>query len=400
MKFSVLLLVFVVAFCDAGQVVKLGKMRRLSDKLREEGFVYTGSLNNKYTIGGTKDTATLPMTNYLNAQYFGRIDIGNPPQSFDVIFDTGSSNLWIPSFPCGSNIPCYIHGGYDSDVSSTYEEDGDHFEIRYGTGSMEGFESRDDVAIAGLVAKNQTFAEATVEPGITFVAAQFAGILGLGYPTISVNGIKPVFNTMIDDGVVDKPQFSFYLNRNPNDVLGGELYLGGVDESRYTGDFIWHDVTRQAYWELHMDSMTVHTGHDCALGCELERPTACVGGCRAIVDSGTSLIAGPAAEIRAINEAIGAIRFVLGEWLVICSRIPDMPDVDIVLSGITYTLTPEDYVLQITQDGQTSCISSFYEFDIPPPAGPLWILGDSFMGKYYTTFDFATNRIGIATLVK
>ncbi|XP_078495231.1 cathepsin D-like [Ciona intestinalis] len=389
MKIAVVFLSLVIA-CQAGHVIQLKKMKTVRQDMREKNTDLSLLMPPKYLKFMAANAAPEPLTNYLDAQYYGEIHIGTPPQPFTVVFDTGSSNLWVPSVQCGiTDIACLIHNKYKSGQSSTYQKNGTSFAIQYGSGSLSGFVSSDTVTIAGVKSKNQLFAEATKEPGLTFVAAKFDGILGMGYPEISVNGITPVFNQMYKQKALALNQFSFYLNRDANASSGGELYLGGVDAKKFTGNFSYHPVTVKGYWQISMDSVSVGTS-----------TSACVAGCKAIVDSGTSLLAGPTDEIEKINKLIGATKFLNGEYLVQCNKMPTMPDITFSLSGVKYTLKPSDYVMKESAAGESLCISGFMGLDVPPPRGPLWILGDIFMGKFYTTFDFANNRVGFAQLAK
>lgn len=161
--------------------------------------------------------------------------------------------------------------------------------------------------------------------------------------------------------------------------------LGGIDSKFYKGEMNYLNVTRKAYWQVHMEQLEVGSGL-----------TLCKGGCEAIVDTGTSLMVGPVDEVKELQKAIGAVALIQGEYMVPCEKVPSLPIVYLTLGGKKYELTPEKYVLKVTQGEKTMCLSGFMGMDIPPPAGPLWILGDVFIGSYYTVFDRENNRVGFA----
>lgn len=435
------------------------------------------------------DIDIVSLKNYMDAQYFGEIGIGSPPQNFSVIFDTGSSNLWVPSSKCFFSVPCYFHHKYKSGSSSTYRKNGKSCKITYGSGTISGFFSQDTVQVGDLVVKDQIFIEATKESSLSFLLAKFDGILGLGFQEISVGNYPPIWYNMAKQGLIENKVFSFWLNRDTDDMNGGEIVFGGVDSKHYKGDHTYVSVSHKGYWQFEMGDFLI----------DGQSTGFCSGGCSAIVDSGTSLLTGPTTIIAQVNHAIGAEGIVsmeckeivneygemilelliaqtrpakvcrkiglcefdgaqyvstdiqsvlekqkdktsvnqdvlctfcemaviwienqlrqnqtkehilayaneicerlpspMGESAVDCNQIASMPNVAFTIGKRTFSLTPKEYVLKVEQGGTAVCLSGFTAIDIPPPQGPLWILGDVFMGAYHTVFDFGNNSIGFA----
>jgi saccharopepsin len=321
----------------------------------------------------------VPLTNFVNAQYFTEITLGSPAQTFKVILDTGSSNLWVPSVSCGS-IACYLHTKYDSSASSTYKKNGTAFEIQYGSGSMSGFVSNDVLTIGDLTIENQDFAEATQEPGLAFAFGRFDGILGLGYDTISVDKMVPPVYNAISQGLLDAPVFSFYLGDTAVNEDGGIATFGGIEESYFTGELIKLPVRRKAYWEVELKS--IKFGDEVA---DLENTGA-------IVDTGTSLIALPTGLAEILNMEIGAKKNWQGQYTVECDVRKDLPDITFNLGGYDFSISASDYIMEVSG----SCISAFMGMDFPEPVGPLVILGDAFLRRWYSVYDIGENTVGLA----
>lgn len=316
---------------------------------------------------------------FMNAQYYGEVSIGTPKQKFNVIFDTGSSNLWIPGKRCGSK--CIPHPLFDSAKSSTFKPNGTEFELKYGSGPVKGIMSYDTCYLGDLPIQNQMFGE-VYDPtglGMAYLVGKFDGILGLGFKRISLFGVPP-FISLVEQGKLDEPVFAFSLGKS--DGEDGSLIIGGYDRAKIKGQLHYVPVTREAYWETRLMKMTY--GKESITTVE-----------KVVIDSGTSLNAGPKEDIRKFAEKVGAVKVPLPTkqemYMLECSRLSQMEDLTIRMGDKDFVLKPQEYVMEMM--GQ--CVFGFIGLDIPEPAGPLYILGDIFMRKYYVVFDYGQKRMGI-----
>merc|ERR1711964_590339 len=213
------------------------------------------------------------------------------------------------------------------------------------------------------------------------MGGRFDGILGLGFDTISVNKIPPPFYNMIDQKLLDEPVFAFYLgDTNNGEGDESEATFGGIDKSHYTGKITEIPLRRKAYWEVDLDAITFGDA------------TAELDNTGVILDTGTSLIALPSTLAELLNKELGAKKGFNGQYTVECDKRDSLPDISFTLSGYNFSITAYDYILEV----QGSCISSFMGMDFPAPTGPLAILGDSFLRKWYSVYDLGNDAVALA----
>ncbi|CAL8307395.1 unnamed protein product [Boreogadus saida] len=369
--------VAMLALAECFLQVPLVKVKTARDTLEEQGLWEQVRQMYPYNPTAKFDPSLMvtgeQMTNDADLAYFGVISIGTPPQSFKVIFDSGSSNLWVPSVYCNS-AACNNHDKFSPRASSTYRYDGKTLDIHYGTGSMTGLLAYDTVTVAGAAIRNQIFGMSQTEaPFLQHMKAD--GILGLAYPRLSASGATPVFDNMMKQGLVTYDMFSVYLSRNS--AQGSVVTFGGVDPNHYSGSITWIPLSSELYWQITVHSVTVNG-----------RAVACVGGCQAIVDTGTSLIVGPQSDITSINSAVGATSRG-NDFVVNCNGIQQMPAVVFNINGHQFSLPASAYVRQSKYNGCRSGMAA--------GGSNLWILGDVFIREYYSIFSRAQNMVGLAT---
>mmetsp|Transcript_106021 Transcript_106021/g.192915 ORF Transcript_106021/g.192915 Transcript_106021/m.192915 type:complete len:674 (-) Transcript_106021:52-2073(-) len=158
----------------------------------------------------------------------------------------------------------------------------------------------------------------------------------------------------------------------------GEIAFGGHDPKRLASPLTWVPVenVEQGYWQVAIQGIRVGNR-------TLE---ACKGGtCRGIIDSCTSTIGVPKALA---SDLKGSLDLSSG-------ALPGLdcagPDLQLELQGATLTLRAEDYA---TSDGIKPCEPSISTLDLPEQFAGVFILGEPLLRRYYSVFDWGTEKIG------
>ncbi|NWS91808.1 PEPA protein, partial [Toxostoma redivivum] len=376
---KLLLLLTLVGLAQGLQTrVPLRKMKSLRQRLQEQGLLESYLKQHPYNLAAKyfPGIAVEPLENYMDDEYFGTISIGTPAQEFTVVFDTGSSNLWVPSVFCSSPA-CRNHKRFNPAESSTFLSTNDTLFITYGTGSMTGVLGYDTVNVAGINVQNQIFGLAETEPGDVFYYTPFDGILGLAFPSIASSGATPVFDNMMIENLVDRHLFSVYLSRDGE--AGSFVLFGAIDPYYTTKGITWIPLSAETYWQISMQSVSISGA-----------PVACSSGCQAIVDTGTTLLAVPIRAFRILSRLLGASSS--GE--ISCAGVNNLPSLIFHINGREFPVPPRAYVIR--SDGY--CTLGLQGMDVPTEEGELWILGDVFIREYYVIFDRANNRVGLSRL--
>ena len=168
------------------------------------------------------------LKDYSDNQYVGTIGVGTPPQSFSVIFDTGSSDIWVPGsncLHCGRHMSLFNPNAsssfYSSEVLGSNRRQ-ENFDLNYRTGAVRGTIAKETVTLDHHHFKG-------VKIGIVeykdknMANFEMDGVFGLGFEGLG-SITKPAFYKHIGKdtqfGVQNlRKEFAFYLSTGSKKMM-------------------------------------------------------------------------------------------------------------------------------------------------------------------------------------
>lgn len=316
--------------------------------------------------------------------YFGKIEVGTPPQSFVVVYDTGSGNLIVPADDCQSKA-CVKHQQFMRSKSSSLASvncdgtpidsgaDPDRITITFGTGQIEGRCLKDRICL-GNICTQGSFIGSTDESSHPFASFSFDGVLGLALPTMAQADSFSLMSRMQSEQTLHSPLFGVFLSDSDSET--SEITFGDLKHEHMASELFWVSVNPQSgYWEVNIDDITFNN-----------KPQSICTDCRVAVDTGTSQLAGPTSVIRKLHTLLDVKSD--------CSNFGSLPELGFIIGEHPLNLAPRDYVDR-SIDG-SSCEVSLMSLDVPPPKGPIFVFGIPFLQRYYTAYDAVNSRVGFA----
>jgi len=342
-----------------------------------------------------RDTGFIALTDDDANFWYGPISIGTPPVTFTVAFDTGSSDLFVPSTSCAaSGASCEGHKSYNPSASSTSLDLGSKFALtpKYGSNSSEpddpdvnGELYTDVVSIAGLAATNQTFGVADSETDYVTPGFKADGLMGLAFESISQFGATPIFQTLMSEGALFTNMFGLRLGSS--EASDSVITIDGVDPIYQDEDFTWVTLSAEGFWQASFDKISFFGSS-----------YPWIGKTAAIFDTGSAYIIGDPDGIKSFYkrlELFGAkLAPELGDGMY---SIPCNFDgtISVFFGKFEVTIAPATFNLGPIP-GSNRCIAG--AVSDASLTGKFWVLGDVFLQNVYTAWDAGTGRIGFAKL--
>uniref|UniRef100_A0A4W2DU11 Peptidase A1 domain-containing protein n=1 Tax=Bos indicus x Bos taurus TaxID=30522 RepID=A0A4W2DU11_BOBOX len=368
MKWPVLL--GLVALLECIVKIPIKKKQALQEifrvKILTKNFLQAKAYSLSDNSGLYQSFSSHPQRNILNMSmaYISNITTGTPPQQFQVIFDTNSSDLWVLPVYCPSS-SCSTNSKFNPSQSSTFQDMRRTINLSFGSGRMSGYLGSDIVWAFGL---STNLSREAMEYG------PYDGILGLAYPSFPTDGTSPVFDNLNNRRVISQPVFAFYLS--------SMVMFGGVDNSYFHRDLKWIPVIQPRYWQIMMNRVSMNG-----------KIIACYHGCQAIVDTGSSLLIGPTDLVSSIQGHINPSPIRDSEQMMSCNDATNLPPVIFTIHCTDFPVSPKYYIQKISK---SLCFSSFQGGTENMVPLETWILGDIFLRAYFSVFDQSKNRIGLA----
>jgi cathepsin D len=184
------------------------------------------------------------------------------PQNFNVVLDTGSSDLWVPSTQC-QTCPAntqYFNSASSSSYQTATTQTGQPatVSIQYGSGSVVGNLVRDSVSMAGFNVPQQPWILAQ-QTTTNLLSGTNAGILGLAFEALASSGSTPFWQALVNANALTTSEMSFWIKRllgtqgATGESFGGSFTLGGTNASLYTGNIEYLNLASASalqYWLL------------------------------------------------------------------------------------------------------------------------------------------------------